>query len=37
MYEALEHWKQYKQKQVAKAKMDKFLNELTAKNGTTNY
>ena len=35
MYEALEHWKQYKQKQVEKAKMDKFLNKLITKNGTT--
>ena len=31
MYETLEHWKQYKQE------MDKFLNKLIAKNGTTNY
>ena len=37
MYEALEHYKVYKQKQIAKAKMDKFLNKLIAKNGTTKY
>ena len=37
MYETLEHWKQYKQKQKAKQEMDKFLNKLIAKNGTTNY
>ena len=59
MYEALEHWKQYKQekelqnkiaqqfelfnecgfqyKEKAKQEMDKFLNKLIAKNGTTKY
>ena len=56
MYEALEHYKVYKQKQNelqqakelfeecgfqykenAKKEMDKFLNKLTAKNGTTKY
>ena len=59
MYEALEHWKQYKQekelqnkiaqeyelfhecgfqyKEKAKREMDKFINKLVAKNGTTNY
>ena len=37
MYEALEHYKVYKQKQKAKQEMDKFLNKLTAKNGTTKY
>ena len=50
MYEALEHWKQYKQEKALQAKiakefqldkaikeMDKFLNKLTAKNGTTKY
>ena len=35
MYETLEHWKVYKQRQVEKAKMDKFLNKLIKKNGTT--
>ena len=47
MYEALEHWNQYKKEleelknlkylelAMAKLKMDKFLNELTTKNGTT--
>ena len=59
MYEALEHWKQYKQekelqnkiaqefelfnecgfqyKAIAKQEMDKFLNKLITKNGTTKY
>ena len=59
MYEALEHWKQYKQekelqnkiaqeyelfhecgfqyKEKAKQEMDKFLNKLIKKNGTTKY
>ena len=37
MYEAIEHYKVYKQKQIAKAEMDKFLDELIVKNGTTNY
>ena len=31
MYEALEHWKQYKQE------MSKFINQLVTKNGTTKY
>ena len=35
MYETLEHWKQYKQRQIAKAEMDKFLNKLITKNGIT--
>ena len=37
MYETLEHWKQYKQKQIAKAEMNKLINKLIAKNGTTKY
>ena len=37
MYETLEHWKQYKQEQKAKQEMDKFLNKIITKNGTTNY
>ena len=50
MYEANEHWKQYKQEKELQAKiakefkldkwkkeMDKFLNELTIKNGTTDH
>ena len=50
MYEALEHWKVYKQEKELQAKiakefkldkaikeMDKFLNKLTIKNGTTDY
>ena len=37
MYEVIEHWKQYKQKQKAKQEMDKFLAKLRKKNGTTEY
>ena len=37
MYEALEHWNEYQKKIKAQQEMDKFLNELIAKNGTTNY
>ena len=37
MYEALEHYKVYKQKQIAKAEMDKLIKKLVTKNGTTKY
>ena len=37
MYEAIEHWKQYKQKQIAKAEMDKLINKLITRYGTTKY
>ena len=50
MYEALEHYKVYKQEKQLQAKvakefklkeaikeMDKFLNNIIAKNGTTKY
>jgi len=56
MYEALEHYKVYKQKQneldqakqlfeecgfqykaKAKLEMDKFIKQISVKNGTTNY
>ena len=41
MYEAIEHWVQYKQEKDRKAKalkeMDKFLAKLVKKNGQTNY
>ena len=37
MYEAIEHYKVYKQKQIVKQEMDKFLDRLIAKNGTTKY
>ena len=37
MYEALEHYKVYKQKQKAKQDLDKLINKLIAKNGTTKY
>jgi len=39
MYEAIEHWIQYKKEKDRKAKaikeMDKFLSKLRKKNGTT--
>jgi hypothetical protein len=44
MYETLEHWKQYKQEKEIKAikleaiaSLDKFINKLAKKNGTTKY
>jgi len=44
MYEALEHWKVYKQEKELQAKIakefklfDKFISKLIAKNGTTKY
>jgi len=41
MYEAIEHYKVYKQKQnelqQAKQEMSKFINQLVKKNGTTKY
>ena len=37
MYEAIEHWNEYQKKIKAQQEMDKFLNKLVAKNGTTNY
>ena len=49
MYEALEHWKQYKQEKEStdnsttlvseydKESFDKWMESLIAKNGTTNY
>ena len=45
MYEAIEHWKQYKQEKalneaIKKAKFkefDKWFNKLIKKNGTTKY
>ena len=49
MYETLEHWKQYKQKQKQtdnstklvseydKISFDKWMKNLINKNGTTNY
>ena len=41
MYEAIEHWNQYKQEKDKKAQafkeMDKFLAKLRKKNGPTNY
>ena len=44
MYEANEHWKQYKQEKELQAKIakefklfDKWFTKLIKKNGTTNY
>jgi hypothetical protein len=40
MYEAIEHWKQYKQEQIKKAnnkEFDKWMNKLIAKNGITKH
>jgi len=41
MYETLEHWKVYKQRQEklkqAKQEMDKFITKLITKNGVTKY
>ena len=37
MYEALEHWKKHQKIKKAKQEMDKFLNKLIKKNGTTEY
>tara|TARA_R100001463_G_scaffold20692_1_gene50173 strand:- start:1138 stop:1251 length:114 start_codon:yes stop_codon:yes gene_type:complete len=37
MYEALEHWKQYQEKKKDLEKLDKLINKLVDKNGTTKY
>jgi len=37
MYEALEHWNEYQKKKRAQQEMDKFINKLVKKNGTTKY
>ena len=37
MYEAIAHWKAYQKQKLAQLEMDKFLNKLTTKNGTTKY
>ena len=37
MYETLEHWKEYQKKKLALAELDKLINKLIAKNGTTKY
>ena len=36
MYEALEHYKVYKQKQKIKQELDKLIHKLIRKNGVTN-
>ena len=37
MYETLEHWKKYQYKKLQKQKLDKLINKLVKKNGTTKY
>jgi len=37
MYEALEHWKEYQKKKKALQELDKLINKLAIKNGTTKY
>ena len=41
MYEAIQHYQVYKQKQnklkLAKQEMDKFITKLITRNGTTKY
>jgi len=37
MYEAIAHWNEYQKQKLAQLEMDKFLNKLTTKNGTTKY
>jgi len=36
MYEAIEHYKVYKQKQKVKQELDKLIHKLIRKNGVTN-
>ena len=36
MYETLEHYKVYKQKQKVKQELDKLIHKLILKNGVTN-
>ena len=35
MNETLENWKEYQKKKLALAELDKLINRLVAKNGTT--
>lgn len=37
MYEVLEHWNEYQKKKKAQQEMNKFINKLIKKNGTTKY
>ena len=37
MYEALEHLNEYQKKKKAQQEMDKLLDKLITKNGTTKY
>ena len=36
MYEAIEHWKQYKQEKEALKELDALINKLIKTNGVTN-
>ena len=37
MYEVLEHWKEYQRKKRELEELDKLINKLVTKNGTTKY
>ena len=37
MYEVLEHWNKYQRKKRELEKLDKLINKLVTKNGTTKY
>ena len=37
MYEAKEHWNEYQKKKRALKELDKLINKLVTKNGTTKY
>ena len=37
MYEALEHWNEYQKQKKELEKLDKLINKLVTKNGTTKY
>ena len=37
MYEAKEHWNEYQKKKQTQQELDKLINKLVKKNGTTKY
>ena len=37
MYEVLDHWKEYQRKKRELEELDKLINKLVTKNGTTKY
>ena len=37
MYEVLEHWNEYQKKKKTQQELDKLINKLVKKNGTTKY